>query len=157
MKGTAAVLAAAGLCLLLQAPAWAADGPQPASGTFVITSATVESSRVVGGNTFLVIALTGNATGTFDGPFVETDREVIHPDGRATLLGTGTQYGTLGTCGIGSAQYVTQQQGTATNLSGDFRFVDQATSTPVKIESVDKLTVDLAAGEATYTGTYHCT
>ena len=157
MKGTSAVLAAAGLGILLQSPAWAASGPQPASGTFLITSSTVESARVAGGNTILVIALIGNATGTFDGRFTETDREVIHPDGNITLLGTGTQFGTLGTCGTGSVRYVTEQQGTASALSG--RFIDQAgsTSTPVKIHSVDTLTVNTVAGEATYTGTYHCT
>jgi hypothetical protein len=79
MKGTSAVLAAAGLGILLQSPAWAASGPQPASGTFLITSSTVDSARVADGNTILVIALTGNATGTFDGRFTETDHEMIHP------------------------------------------------------------------------------
>jgi hypothetical protein len=157
MKGTSAVLAAAGLGILLQSPAWAASGPQPASGTFLITSSTVVSSRVADGNTILVIALTGNATGTFDGRFNETDHEVIHPDGNITLLGTGTQFGTLGTCGTGSVRYVTEQQGTASALSG--RFIDQAasTSTPIKIHSVDRLTVNTVTGEATYTGTYRCT
>jgi hypothetical protein len=58
-------------------------------------------ARVADGYTILVIALTGNATGTFDGPFTETDHEVIRPGGSATLLGTGTQFGTLGTCGTG--------------------------------------------------------
>jgi hypothetical protein len=159
MTGTSAVLAAAGLGILLQSPAWAASGPQPASGTFLITSSTVESARVVGGNTILVIALIGNATGTFVGRFTETDHEVIHPDGSATLLGTGTQFGTLGTCGTGSVRYVTEQQGTVSALSGRFIDINQAgsTSTPVKIHSVDTLTVNTVAGEATYTGTYHCT
>jgi hypothetical protein len=73
-------------------------------------SSTVGSARVADGYTILVIALTGNATGTFDGPFTETDHEVIRPDGSATLRGTGTQFGTLGTCGTGSVRYVTGQQ-----------------------------------------------
>ena len=90
------MLAAAGLGILLQSPSWAASGPQPASGTFLITSSTVDSARVADDNTILVIALTGNATRTFDGRFTETDYEVIHPDGNITLLGTGTQFGTLG-------------------------------------------------------------
>jgi hypothetical protein len=159
MKGTSAVLAAAGLGILLQSPSWAASGPQQASGTFLITSSTVDSARVADGNTILVITLTGNATGTFDGPFTETDHEAIHPDGSATLLGTGTQFGTLGTCGTGSVPYVTEQQGTVSALSGHFQFIDQAasTSTPIKIHSVDQLTVNTVTGEATYTGTYHCT
>jgi hypothetical protein len=79
MTGTSAALAAAGLGIWLQSPAWAASGPQPASGTFLITSSTVESARVAGGNTILVIALIGNAAGTFVGRFTETDHEVIHP------------------------------------------------------------------------------
>jgi hypothetical protein len=111
MKGTSAVLAAAGLGILLQSPAWAASGPQPASGTFLITSSTVDSARVADGNTILVIALTGNATGTFNGRFTETDHEVIHPDGNITLPGTGTQFGTMGTCGTGSVRYVTRAAG----------------------------------------------
>jgi hypothetical protein len=129
-EGTSAVLAAAGLGILLQSPAWAASGAQPASGTFLITSSTVDSARVADGNTILVIALTGNATGTFDGRFTETDHEVMHPDGSVTLLGTGTQFGTLGRCGTGSVRCVTEQQGTLSALSG--RFIDQAatTSTP---------------------------
>jgi hypothetical protein len=157
MKGTSAVLAAAGLGILLQSPSWAASGPQPASGTFLITSSAVVSSRVADGNTILVVALIGNATGTFAGRFTETDHEVIHPGGHVTLLGTGTQFGTLGTCGTGSVRYVTEQQGTLSDLSG--RFIDQAasTSTPVKIQSVDALTVNTVTGEATYTGTYRCT
>jgi NAD(P)-dependent dehydrogenase (short-subunit alcohol dehydrogenase family) len=73
------------------------------------------------------------------------------------VLNPGTQFGTLGTCGTGSVRYVTEQQGTASALSG--RFIDQAasTSTPIKIHSVDRLTVNTVTGEATYTGTYRCT
>jgi hypothetical protein len=157
MKGTSALLTAAGLGVLLQSSAWAASGSQPANGTFLITSSTVDSTRVADGNTILVISLIGNATGTFEGRFTETDHEVIHPDGRATLLGTGTQFGTLGTCGTGSVRYVTEQQGTVAVLSG--RFIDQAASTsaPMQIHSVDRLTVNTITGEATYTGTYRCT
>jgi len=57
----------------------------------------------------------------------------------------------------GSVRYVTEQQGTLSALSG--RFIDQAasTSTPIKIHSVDRLTVNSVTGEATYTGTYRCT
>ena len=54
---------------------------------------------------------------------------------------------------------MTEQQGTHSTLSGRFRFIDQAasTSTPIKIQSVDALTVNTVTGEATYTGTYRCT
>jgi hypothetical protein len=51
---------------------------------------------------------------------------------------------------------VAKQQGTLSALNG--RFIDQAasTSTPIKIHSADRLTVNTVTGEATYTGTYRC-
>jgi hypothetical protein len=69
------------------------------------------------------------------------------------------QSGTLGTCGTGSVSYVTEAKGTVSGLTGRFQLNNQAASasTPLKIHSVDTLTVDTAAGLATYTGTYHCT
>jgi hypothetical protein len=157
VKGTSAVLAAAGLAILLESPAWAASGPQPASGTLLITSETVNSTRVADGNTIRVITVSGTLTGTFDGPFTETDHEVIHSDGSVEFQGKGVQSGTLGTCGTGSIPYVTEVRGTVSTLSGRFQTIDQAasTSTPVKIHSVATLTAN-AAGEGTYTGTYHC-
>src|SRR6516165_1588378 len=103
MKRFPAVLAAAGLAILLPGPAWAASGPQPASGTVLVTSVTVDSSSAADGNTILVITISGIMKGTFDGTFTETDQEVIHPDGTITLAGKGMQSGTLGTCGTGSA------------------------------------------------------
>jgi hypothetical protein len=154
-----ALLAAAGLAVLLPVPAGAASGPQPASGTFVITSMTPLSTRQAGGNTIVVVKIDGTATGTFAGPFTETDREVIHPTGLVTLVGKGMQSGTLGTCGTGSARYVTEVRETATTLSGRLQFIDQAgsTSSPMKIHSVDTFTVDTTTGQVTYAGTYHCT
>ena len=159
MKGIPVVLAAAGLAIVLPGPAWAAGAPQPASGTLQITSETVDSVRVADGNTFRVVTLSGIATGTFAGPFTETDHEVIHADGSVNLQGMGVQSGTLGTCGTGSASYVTEATGTVFGLTGRFQLNNQAasTSTPLKIHSVDTLTVDTATGLATYTGTYHCT
>jgi N-acetylglucosamine kinase-like BadF-type ATPase len=53
-----------------------------------------------------------------------TDHGVIHPDGSVTLLGTGTQFGTLGICGTGSVRHVTEQQGTVSALPGRSRFMD---------------------------------
>ena len=158
-RGMSAVLAAAGLAIVLQGPAWAASGPQPASGTLLVTSQSVDSVRVADGNTIVVVTLGGILRGTIDGPFTETDREVIHPDGSLTLVGMGVQSGKLGTCGTGSAPYVTEAQGTVSALSGRFQFVDQAasTSTPMKFHSVETFTANAVTGEGTYTGTYHCT
>ena len=153
------VLAAVGLAVLLPGPAWAASGPLPASGTFRETSVTVDSARVADGNTILVVTVSGITSGTIDGPFTETDTVVIHADGSVTLAGMGTQSGTLGTCGSGSAPYVTQAQGTLTARSGRFQSIDQAasTSTPLNAYTVDSFTVNEVTGEGTYTGTYHCT
>ncbi len=111
------------------------------------------------GNTIVVFTLSGIITGTFDGHFTETDREVIHPDGSAMVQAKGVQSGKLGTCGTGSVPYTGLLHGTASAVSGLLEFIDQAasTSTPMKIHSVDTLTVNTATGEATYTGTYHCT
>jgi len=157
MMGT--VLAAAGLAVLLAVPAGAAGRPQPASGTLVITSVTPVSSHQAGRNTIVVVKISGMAAGTFAGPFAETDREVLHPNGMVTLVGKGVQSGTLGTCGSGSVRYVTEARGTATALSGRFQFIDQAgsTSSPMKIHSVVTFTADTSTGQATYSGKYHCT
>lgn len=158
-KGTSAVLAAAGLGILLQGPARAASGPQPASGTIIITSETVDSVRVADGDIIRVVTLSGFLTGTLDGLFTQTSREVIRPDGSVTFQGKATQSGTLGTCGTGSAPYVIEAQGTVSALTGRFQTIDQAvsTSTPMKIHWVVTFTLNAATGQASYTGTYHCT
>jgi hypothetical protein len=159
MTGMSAVLAAAGLAVLLPGPAWAASSPLPASGTFIATSSTTDSVQVADGNTIVVATVRGMLTGTFDGPFTETDRAVIHSDGSITVQAKGVLSGKLGTCGTGSVPYTGLLHGTASAVSGLLEFIDQAasTSTPMKIHSVDTLTVNTATGEATYTGTYHCT
>jgi hypothetical protein len=156
---TAAGATAAGLAFLFSGPAWAASSPQPASGTFFATSETVNSVSAAGGNTIVVVTVSGIITGTFDGTFTETDQLVIHPDGSVTLAGTGAVSGTLGTCGTGSAPYATEAQGTASARSGSIQSVDQAasTSTPMMISTVDSFTVNAVTGEGSYTGTYHCT
>jgi len=100
--GMCAMVAAAGLPMVFQGPAQAASGPQPAGGTVFITSQVVDSVGAADGNTIVVITISGILTGTIDGPFTETDREVLHPDGSGTLAGKGIQSGTLGACGTGS-------------------------------------------------------
>jgi hypothetical protein len=147
----AAAAAAGGLAILLPGPAWAASGPQPANGTFRETSETVDRQTVVGANTILVVTVSGTTTGTFDGPFTETDTVVIKPDGSVTLAGIGTQSGTLGTCGTGSAPYVTGAQGTASARSGHILAGGQVAS------AILSFTVNAVTGEGTYAGTYHCT
>jgi hypothetical protein len=159
MKGMAAGVAAAGLAVLVSGPAWAASSPLPASGTFLVTSATVDSVSTADGNTIVVLAVGGIITGTFAGSFTETDREVVHPGGLVTEQGKGVQSGTLGTCGTGSVPYVAGFTGNGSTASGRVQFVDQAdsTSTPMKIQSVMRFTFNDVTGEGIYTGTYHCT
>jgi hypothetical protein len=154
----AALAVAGGLAILLPGPAWAAGGPQPASGTFRETSVTVDSETVADGNTILVVTVSGITTGTFDGPFIENDTVVIHPDGSVTLAGMGTQSGTLGTCGTGSARYVTVAQGTLSARTGLLGTIDKpsSTSTPLIVHTVDSFTVNAVTGEGTYAGIYHC-
>ncbi len=159
MRRLCAVLVTAGLSALLPLPAWAASGPQPTSGTFFLTAPPlIISTSVADGNTIVVVKFSGMTTGTLSGPFTETDREVIHPDGNVTLEGKGTQSGRLGTCGTGTVPYVTEAQGTTASLSGRFQTIDQAASTsaPAKIHSVDTFVVNTLTGTATYTGTYQC-
>jgi hypothetical protein len=153
-----AALAAAGLAALLPSPAWAASGTQPANGTFRDTSITIDSSRVVGGNTIEVATVSGFATGTFDATFTETDQAEIHPDGSITLAGQGVISGTLGTCGTGSTPYQIEAQGTLSARSGFLQSIDQAASTvtPSPIHSVVSFSAN-GANEGIYTGTYHCT
>jgi hypothetical protein len=146
-----ALAAAAGLAMVLAGPAWAASGPQPASGTFRETSETVDSTKVVKGNTILVITVSGSTTGTVDGPFTETDTVVIKPDGSVTLAGIGTQSGTLGTCGTGSAPYMTEARGTAAARSGHLLAIGQIGRASLSF------TVNAVTGVGTYVGTYHCT
>jgi hypothetical protein len=154
----AALAVAGGLVTLLPGSAWAASGPQRASGTFSETSETVDSESTVGANTILVVTVSGTTTGTFDGPFSETDTVVIHPDGSVALAGTGTQSGTLGTCGTGSAPYVTEAQGTLSARTGLFWSINQpGTSTPLIVQTVDAFKVNAVTGEGTYAGTYQCT
>jgi len=159
MRGISALVASGGLAILLPGPAWAASGPQPASGTFLETSATVDNVQVADGNTIVVVTVNGIITGTFDGTFTETDRLVIHPDSSVTLAGKGMVSGTLGTCGTGSAPYVTEAQGTLSARTGRLQTIDQpaSTSTPLMAHTVDSFTVNAVTGEGTYAGTYHCT
>jgi len=159
MKGMAAGVAAAGLAVLFSGPAWADSSPLPASGTFLVTSAIVNSVRTAGGNTIVVVTVSATTTGTFAGSFTEIDRQVIHPGGSVTDQAKGVQSGTLGTCGTGSVRYVAGFTGNGSTASGRVQFIDQAasTSTPMKVHSVFRFTFNDVTGEGTYTGTYHCT
>ncbi len=158
MRRLCAVLVVAGLGVLVAAPAWAAIGPQPASGTLFVTAPPVISStHVADGNTVVVLTLTGTITGTFAGSFTETDRVVTHADGSVTLEGKGMLSGRLGACGTGSVPYEVEAQGTTASVSGRFQTTSQAASTsaPMSIHSVDTYTASPVAGA--YMGTYHCT
>jgi len=166
MKRVFVVMAAAGVAVLLAGPVWADSGPTLASGSFVGTSATQTCSRLADGNTICVVRLAGVTSGTFSGPFRETDRDVIHPDGSVTAEGKGTQGpGMAGSCGMGSFNYETQAKGMLTvvngvpvlTFTGRFLSLDEAgeTVTPMKVHTVDTFVASGPLG--TYSGTYHCT
>jgi hypothetical protein len=150
ITGIAAALAAAGTLALLPGSARAATGSQPASGTFRETSVTIDSTAVVDGNEILVITVSGTIAGTVAGTFTETDTVVIKPDGSVALAGAGTQSGTLGTCGTGSARYVTEATGNAAARSGQILAIGQLASADLSF------TVNAVTSEGTYAGTYRC-
>lgn len=156
MKRVFAAMITTGLAILLASPVWAGDGPPSlAHGTGQLTSFTITSSRTADGNTIYELQAKGFTTGTFSGPFSETDREVIHADGTVTVEGTGRASGVLGSCGSGSFTYQTELQGTLQGLSGRFQSIDEATNT-VAIHTVDAF-VTTGPTSFSYSGTYRCT
>ena len=161
MRRICTMLVAAGFSVLVPVSTWADSGLQPAYGTFFLTAPpTVVSTSTADGNIVVVVKFNGMTTGTFEGPFTETDREVIHPDGSVTLEGKGVQSGRLGTCGSGSVPYEGEATGTIGSLIGRVQTMDQAsrTSNSMQIHSVYTFMVpNTATGLGTYTGTYHCT
>src|SRR6266567_3532878 len=102
---TAAGVTAAGLAFLFSGPAWAASSPQPASGTFLVTSATVNSVSTADGNTIVVLTVSGITTGTIDGSFTETDREGDPPGVGAREQGRGIRPGPPATGAPGPPPY----------------------------------------------------
>ena len=88
-RRVAAILAAAGALVLLATPAWAST-PATGSGTFADTGFLGPPSiRTAGGNTFVMVTLSGVFEGTMTGTRTLTAHLVFHADG--TLNGHGEE------------------------------------------------------------------
>src|SRR4051794_29477760 len=79
-----------------------ASPPSPASGTFFINPATVNSIRFAGGNTIIDVTDTVDYTGTMEGTSILNGTLIVHADGiTANFHGnevfTGTVDGVAGT------------------------------------------------------------
>ncbi len=103
-----AVLRAGGAAAILSTPtAVAANGNNPGppvqgSGEGSITGLEVTPIREVGGNSFEDRILTGTATGTLEGTFVQDTSGMVHKSGRVVFDGTMTFTGRVGDCGEGT-------------------------------------------------------
>jgi hypothetical protein len=87
----------------VMAPSFNVGGaPQQGSGTGMITSLVITSSRTAGNNVIQTRRLEGIATGTLEGTFVEEVSGVIHGNGLVTFHGTLEFTGTLAECGSGT-------------------------------------------------------
>lgn len=99
---------------------------QPIPATFNSTDCEhVISVQTVGRNTIITLEETGCFHGTFEGTWVGTERDVIHPNGTVTLQASGVFSGTVngrsGTC-VTSSQVALTRNGDVTHW-----VVDQGT------------------------------
>ena len=86
---------------------------QPIPATFNSTDCEhVISVQTVGRNTIITLEETGCFHGTFEGTWVGTERDVIHPNGTVTLQASGVFSGTVngrsGTCVLSSEVSLTR-------------------------------------------------
>lgn len=114
------------------APSFAVGGvPQHGSGTGVITSLVITSSRTAGSNIIQTRRLEGIATGTLEGTFVEEVSGVIHGSGLVTFHGTLEFTGTVADCGSGTISGTLRGTGQAGLPTSETRFsvTNQASNT----------------------------
>jgi len=103
-----AVLRAGGAAAILSTPTAVAANPNnpgppvQGSGKGLITGLEIIPIREVGGNSFEERILTGTATGTLEGTFVQDTQGVVHKSGRVVFDGTMTFTGQVGDCGEGT-------------------------------------------------------
>src|SRR5437868_13504928 len=69
--------------------------PISASGAFSDCSV-VTDTRPISTNSLLTVSVTENLTGTFNGSFIGTEYEFVHPEGSAVFYGSGVFTGTVG-------------------------------------------------------------
>jgi len=96
---------------LFTLPRAEAGPPIPVTG-YSIDCERVISVQTVGPNTIIILSETACFHGTFEGTWVGTERDVIHPNGTVTIQASGVFSGTVnersGTCVISSAVSLTR-------------------------------------------------
>lgn len=116
------LLAAALTAAVLVTPSQAGP-PMSGSGTGMIETLEITSSRGAGGNVIQERTLTGTVAGTLTGTFAQRVRGVIHANGHVTFSGTLEFTGTLAGCGDGTLLLRLAGKGTAGIPVTDARLV----------------------------------
>ena len=148
----AAIIVAAAIA----APAQA-SGLKTASGTGVIESTVITSTRVVGTITIAEFINTGTVSGTLSGTFVETGKLFVRSSGDFRIKARAKITGTAGDCGTGVVRALLVGFGT-----GGFDPAN-ATATALVVSSghdsvgfKSVLVIDQVGTSFTYTGKYRC-
>lgn len=96
-RGAKVLMAFAALApvALIAAPGAVASPPTTASGTFIYTSSTFDSTRTAGSNTIIDLSATGSYTGTFSGTSTVEGTLIFHADGSANFHDVETFTGTV--------------------------------------------------------------
>jgi len=111
------------VCASLLLPGAKADRPAGASGSWTDCNV-VTDVRQAGPNTVITVIITETFTGTLNGSYVGSERDVVYADGSATFHGSGvftgtisgqsgtaimTYAGTASSNGVGTANWVIDQ------------------------------------------------
>lgn len=97
LRRTLSALAIIGALFAL--PKAQADALAPAHG-YVNDCENLISEQQHGPNTIIVLSITATFTGTFDGSWVGTERDVIHGDGSGMVHGSGVFTGSVNVNGL---------------------------------------------------------
>lgn len=142
-----------GAVLLFAAAASAGGPPSPAAGAGTLGADTITSVQPAGPNLIVEGTTTGALGGTFDATFVESFRDVVHPDGSVNITGRVDFTGST-PCGTGTwTQRLVVQVAPDGTFSGQTATIDDASAT-VPLHTQYSF---VGAGNAfAYDGTYHC-
>lgn len=150
------LVAAIIVTVAVAAPAQA-SGAKTASGTGVIESTVITSTRVVGEITIANFVNTGTVTGTLSGTFVETGQLFVRSSGDFLVKARVEITGTAGDCGTGVVRASLAGFGTGgfdpANATGTALVVSSGHHA-VAFQSV--LVVDQVGTSFTYEGKYRC-
>jgi len=147
------VLAIAMLAVAVPGAATASGPPQAATGTAVLTSFVVSSTRSADGNAINDGVATWVLSGTVTGTAVEQFEQIVFPDGSFVYQATGTVSGSAGTCGTGTMPFRSHAFGTFASYTGRHVGIDQASTSADVILSFDFVG---SGGTLVYTGSYDC-